>query len=280
MGFELIDRVPQFPPLSFLPSTVQPCAAWLADALAAQLTDEPMAWLGAQVQAIAQGADDRPVFTSFSQVPRRVGKADLDRNAAQLAAAQALCPGWQPQTWSVDQAARSLLLLALPQEDANQVQRRFEQLFTTAGLQELIALLQTLPLLPHPDRYRYWADEGIRSHMKGVFEAIVLRNPYPSLHFDEAAWNQMVLKTVFIESSLAPIEGFEARVNPTLARMAIDYVRERWAAGRQVTPEIWRAIGPFVTDEMLPELRRGLAMDDPLQRAAIFNCCPRLRDGG
>ncbi|MFM2429117.1 MAG: hypothetical protein RLZZ511_330 [Cyanobacteriota bacterium] len=274
MDFELIDRATPIALRSV------PCAALLGAALTAQLSGEVVDWLWAQVQAVAAGAPDRQLFASFSVMPRRVGKADLVLNADQITAAQTLCPGWQPQTWSVDQAARSLLLLALPQADAAQVQRRFEQFFTTAGLQELIALLQTLPLLPHPDRYRYWADEGIRSHMKGVFEAIVLHNPYPSLHFDEAAWNQMVLKAVFIESSLAPIYGFDDRANPTLARMAIDYIRERWAAGRRVTPEIWRAIGPFVTPAMLPELERGLAMDDPVQRAAILNCYPPLRSVG
>jgi hypothetical protein len=240
-------------------------ADWLVDCLPA----ERWQWLTTQLQAIAAGAPDRQVFTSFSLVSRQVGKADLHLNPAQIAAAQAFCPGWEPQTWSVDQAARSLLLLALPQDDPAQVARRFEQLFTTSGLQELIALHQTLPLLPHPDRYRFWADEGVRSHMKGVFEAIALRNPYPMLYFDEAAWNQMVLKALFIESSLAPIVGLDQRRNPTLARMAIDYVHERWAAKRQVNPELWRLVAPFVTDAIRPDLERGLAMDDRSQQVAI-----------
>jgi hypothetical protein len=246
-----------------------PLRAILADWLVDCLPAERWQWLTAQLQAVADGAPDRSVFTSFSLIARQVGKADLRLNPAQIAAAQALCPGWEPQTWRVDQAARSLLLLTLPQDDATQVAQRFEQLFTTAGLEELIALHQTLPLLPHPDRYRFWADEGVRSHMRGVFDAIALRNAYPLWHFDEAAWNQMVLKTLFIESSLAPIYGLDQRRNPTLARMAIDYVHERWAAKRSVSPEIWRLVAPFVTDAIMPDLERGLAMDDPEQRAAI-----------
>jgi hypothetical protein len=244
-------------------------AALLSHWLGTALSADQWQWLSAQITAIAAGAPDRQVFTSFSLVSRQVGKADLALTPAQIAAAQALCPGWEPQTWSVDQAARSLLLLALPQDDPDQVARRFEQLFTTSGLQELIALHQTLPLLPHPDRYRFWADEGVRSHMKGVFEAIALRNPYPMLHFDEAAWNQMVLKALFIESALAPIIGLDQRRNPTLARMAIDYVHERWAAKRKVNPELWRLVAPFVTDAIRPDLERGMAMDDPEQRQAI-----------
>jgi hypothetical protein len=244
-------------------------SALLSHWLGTALSVDQWQWLSTQVQAIAAGAPDRQVFTSFSLVSRQVGKADLALTPAQIMAAQALCPGWSPQTWSVDQAARSLLLLALPQDNPTQVAHRFEQLFTTSGLQELIALHQTLPLLPHPDRYRFWADEGVRSHMKGVFEAIALRNPYPAQHFDEAAWNQMILKALFIESELAPIVGLDDRRNPTLARMAIDYVHERWAAGRKVNPELWRLVAPFVTEAIRPDLERGLAMDDPDQRVAI-----------
>jgi hypothetical protein len=252
-------------------------SALLSHWLVAALPADKWQWLTAQIQPIAAGAPvglrptegDRQVFTSFSLISRQVGKADLALTPAQIAAAQALCPGWSPQTWSVDQAARSLLLLALPQDDPDQVARRFEQLFTTSGLQELIALHQTLPLLPYPDRYRFWADEGVRSHMKGVFEAIALRNPYPAQHFDEAAWNQLILKAIFIESPLAPIYGLDQRRNPTLARMAIDYVHERWAAKRKVTPELWRLVAPFVTDAIMPDLQRGMTMDDPEQRQAI-----------
>jgi hypothetical protein len=244
-------------------------AALLSHWLGTALSADQWQWLSAQITAIAAGAPDRQIFTSFSLVSRQVGKADLALTSAQIAAAQALCPGWEPQTWSVDQAARSLLLLALPHDDPDQVARRFEQLFTTSGLQELIALHQTLPLLPHPDRYRFWADEGVRSHMKGVFEAIALRNAYPAQHFDEAAWNQLILKAIFIESPLAPIYGLDQRRNPTLARMAIDYVHERWAAKRKVNPELWRLVAPFVTDAIRPDLERGMAMDDPEQRQAI-----------
>ena len=47
----------------------------------------------------------------------------------------------------------------------------------------------------------------MRSAVKPVFEAIAHRNPYPAEMFEEGAWNQMVLKALFIGSSLAPIRG-------------------------------------------------------------------------
>jgi hypothetical protein len=244
-------------------------ASWLADRVPATIWQP----LSAEFDAIQAGGGDREVFKLFSLLPRRVGKADLKLTVTEMRQAQESCQGWNPIDWTVDQAARSLLLLSLPQTDELQIQHRFTQLFTTSGLQELIALHQTLPLLPHADRYRFWADEGIRSHMTGVFKAIALNNPYPATHFDEAAWNQLVLKAIFIDSPLAPIYGLTDRANPTLARMLIDYAQERWAAGRRMTPEAWQLIAPFVTEAMLPDLRRALSMDDQIQQDAIIRAC-------
>ncbi len=46
--------------------------------------------------------------------------------------------------------------------------------------------------------------------MRVVFEAVAHRNPYPAEQLPEAAWNQMVLKALFVGSRLAPIVGLDA----------------------------------------------------------------------
>jgi hypothetical protein len=208
-------------------------------------------------------------------IPRRVGKQDLVPTADELALADRICPGWYPQNWSWDQVARSLLLLTLPQEHQEQVRYRLEQLFTTAGIGELVALHQTLPLLPYPERYRFWADEAVRSHMTAVFHAIALHNPYPARHFDAAAWNQLILKAIFVGAPLHPIYGLDERANSTLARMLIDYVHERWAAKRQFTPELWRLVAPFITTAILPDLETALSTGDRIQQEAVALACTR-----
>ena len=97
--------------------------------------------------------------------------------------------------------------------------RCLDQLCITADVSELAAFYRGLPLYPEPPRYLARATEGLRTNMKNVFESIAHRNPYPSEQFPEAAWNQMVLKALFVGSALWPIVGLDARANPALARM-------------------------------------------------------------
>ena len=104
--------------------------------------------------------------------------------------------------------------------------------------------------------------------MRPVFEAIAHRNPYARDFFDEAARNQMVLKALFIGSALGPIQGLDARANEDLAIMLRDYAHERWAAGRPVSPELWRCVGPFARGGAVADLERVLTTGDDAERAA------------
>ena len=96
-----------------------------------------------------------------------------------------------------------------------------------------------------PKQLEWQVGEGLRTSMRAVFEAIAHRSPFPKENFSEDRWNHMVLKALFIGSTLAPIQGLDERANPTLAEISADYAHERWAAGRPVTPELWRCIGPL-----------------------------------
>jgi hypothetical protein len=54
----------------------------------------------------------------------------------------------------------------------------------------------------------------------------------------------MILKAVFVESSLALIQGLDRRHNPALTQMLMDHIQERQAAKRSITPEIWQLLNP------------------------------------
>jgi len=200
-------------------------------------------------------------------VPRKLGKAELALSTADLAAADKAIAGWDPRGWDVTDAARILLLSGLP-AGGKPFAERFRALCRTADVAELAALYRGLPLYPDPAALEEQVGEGLRSNMRGVFEAITHRNPYPKAYFDQHRWNHMVLKALFIGSPLAPIQGLDERANPELARIMCDFAHERWAAGRPVPFEIWRCVGPFAEGGAIDDLARVLSSGEAVERRA------------
>ena len=234
------------------------------------------AWLRECAAGLAEGGSERELYRGVSLVARKLGKAPLALDGEALALAEQARPGWDPSRWSVDQAARVLLLLAAAR-DGDVFARRLEQLCVTADVDELVAFYRGLPLYPDPPRHRLRAAEGLRSNMSVVFEAVAHHNPYPAEQLPEEAWNQMVLKALFVGSALDPIVGLDRRANPTLARMLGDYAHERWAASRPVSPELWRCIGPFASGRLLADIGRVLETGTAPERAAgvlALRSCP------
>lgn len=187
-----------------------------------QASPEGVAWLGEKREQINNDDKGRVFFTAFSAVPRYIGKVQLQLTAQDLKTASELRPGWFPAHWSIDQAARTLLILTLPKYHPEKYVYTLEQVFKSADVGELVTLYQALPLLPYPERWQKRAAEGIRSNMTAVFNAVALRNPYPAEHLDTLAWNQMVLKALFVGSPLHLIQGLDSRANEELARMLTD----------------------------------------------------------
>ena len=229
------------------------------------------AWLRAAASSLQGGGSDRDLYRCISLVSRKLGKKPLHLDPAALALAAQARADWDPSAWTVDQAARVLLLLACSTEDAAEgarFVRRLDQLCATADVDELVAFYVGLPLYPHAPLHRQRAAEGVRSNMRVVFEAVAHRNPYPAEQLPEDAWNQMVLKTLFVGSPLAPVVGLDQRANAPLARMLGDYAHERWAASRSINPELWRCVGPFAAGPLLDDLARVLDTGTAAERDA------------
>ena len=74
-------------------------------------------WLEQRRAAIQAGADDRSLIIAFGQAARKVGRADLSLSADAIDQASEARPGWRPHAWTIDQAARALLILAIPSEE-------------------------------------------------------------------------------------------------------------------------------------------------------------------
>jgi len=238
--------------------------------LAARLPESAATWLSSGIERCRNGIADRDLYLLLSLVSRHVGTRRLALADDELEAASASRPGWDPREWTLDQAVRVYLLCASTSDGAR-LNERLDRLCGAADIGELVAFYRGLPLYPDQPRYALRAAEGVRSNMRVVFEAVAHRNPYPAEQFAEAAWNQLVLKALFVGSPLAPIVGLDTRRNPTLARMLRDYAHERWAASRPVSPELWRCVGPFaagpVLDDFARLFERGTADE---QRAAAL----------
>ena len=242
-----------------------------------RLPGDARAWLLDAARRISSASSDAELFRAVSLVTRKIGKEDLNLTAEERQAAGAARPGWDPRDWSVDQAARVHLLLSMG-DDGAVFSRRLDQLCVTADVGELVAFYRGLPLYPDQPRYVLRAAEGIRTNMRAVFEAVAHCNPYPSEQLPEAAWNQMVLKALFVGSRLEPIIGLDARANAALARMLCDYAHERWSAGRPVSPELWRCVGPFAAGAMVDDLKRVLDKGTGPEREAAALALSRSRD--
>lgn len=214
----------------------------LREVLADRLAPDDREWLAEACRGLSPDPSPAAFFAAFASAGRRAGKAPLMPDPSAAAAAEGAVPGWDLSGWSVADAARALLLLALP--PGRPGARLMDQLYETADTGEAVALLRALPLLPEPDLHLARAREGARSNARTQFEAVALGNPYPARHFDEDGWNQLVAKALFVGSPLDRIVGLDARGNAALARILVDHVAERTAAGRPHDPALWRCVDP------------------------------------
>lgn len=221
-----------------------------------QLPEPAAEWFRDRLSKLESDPQKQSFDITFGMIPRKLGKDDLQLSADDLAAANAAREGWNPSQWSIDAAARILILTDISKDNDASFAKRFKELHRTADLGELIALYSGLPIYASAEVLVEQTALGLRTNIKAEFEAISHRNPFPMEQFEENPWNNMVLKSLFIGVMLEPIQGLDQRANPELARILRDYAHERWAADRFVSPELWRCIGPFAKDEYLDDFQK------------------------
>ena len=254
-------------------SNVKLARQQLYNLLATRIDAKGKAWLDGKIEQLVREYSERDFYLTFNLIPRFSGKKPLKPDTDELQRLEALRNGLDLSNWTVDQVGRNLILLYIPFDDLEFYHITLKNLFETAGVDELVALYAGLPLSPLGEELKDRAAEGIRTNMTAVFDAMALNNPYPKDYFGDEAWNQMILKAFFMERPIYRILGVEDRHNEKLAHMISDYAHERWAANRITMPEMWRAIGTFVNDTLLADLRRMLEDPDKLQQQAAALAC-------
>ncbi len=236
--------------------------------LESRISEKDLETLKQAGESLQKEAEDWEVFSSFSKASRITGKEKAELSEDEIKEAGGLRRGWDPSGWTLDQLGRTYLVLSIAERGKEEFFEKLEKLFISGDLSETVALYQALPVLPWPDELTDRGAEGIRTNITSVFNAVALKNPYPADYFDDDAWNQVILKSLFVGSPLYKIQGVDRRANKPLAQMLVEYAHERWSAGREVSPELWRPAGPFIGEDFVDDLEKVINHPDKIQQYA------------
>ena len=245
-----------------------------ASLLQEQLTQTEWQWL--EARSLSSPIE---LMTGFVAVPRFIARQMVEPSPTQAQELSKFMPGFSVDGWTTVRLSRVWLLTCLDADDEAAYTRHVETLFDTAEMNELVALYSALLLLAYPQKWLFRATEAVRSNVGNVFDALVMNNPYPERYFNEAAWNQLVLKTIFNDKPIHRIVGLAKRNNADLARMLSDFAHERWAAGRTVAPEVWRLTPEFMDESILADIQHLFASGSSGdQKAAALACFYSKKD--
>jgi hypothetical protein len=230
----------------------------LIESLAESADPDAVSWLRDTISNLSVTFEKRPFYYSFSGVSRR-----FDKSAKIEGADDSPFDGWDEY-----RAARVALLLVLDEQEKTIFLETFFSVLNTADIREQIALFSSLQWMPYQDELIEAAVDGLRTNIVDIFDAIALDNPFPQMHFTEEAWNQMMLKAIFMTRPLHRIHGVAERKNRPLAEAISDLAHERWAAGRVITPEAWRSVIGFLDERHSDDIRKVAGSENPSDRAA------------
>jgi len=212
------------------------------------------AWLDAAIADTGDAAEPgETLLRLFPAARRQLGAGRLTTPEQEIATADGMV---RLGAWSPGGAGRIILLLDAVQRGGG------SELVTTvyrAGDEsERSSITRALSLLGSGFELKPLALQAGRTNSSVMFAALALDNPFPSAHYTDHEFNQLVLKSLFIGLPLEPVVGLAARINANLSRMCEDYFDERTAAGRPVPSDIWLALAPYASERGLRLLREHL----------------------
>ncbi|SCF45529.1 EboA domain-containing protein [Micromonospora mirobrigensis] len=185
-------------------------------------------WLDEALRRVA--AEPTTIARHFAAAGRHCGRAELP----------------DPPGWTADEAARVLLLTALPAGHADAA----TALYRHGDAAEKQAVLRALPLLPVGAAGVPLLHDALRTNDTRLVAAAL--GPYAG-HLDQAAWRQGVLKCVFMGVPLAAVADLDERADGELATMLAGLAAERAAAGRPMPADATDLLDRLAsTDQLSP----------------------------
>ena len=230
-------------------------------------------WLQERVVLISDSNDATQLQICFAAIARKIEKKIVHLDAYQKEQLTNFLPGLFIEGWTLHRLCRLYILLNLKEEDKEKYCVAIESLFVNAEMNERADLHAALPAFAYAKHWVKFCEEGIRSNIGVVLEAIMYNNPYPANYLEEAAWNQLVLKAFFTEKNINLIVGIDEKANAPLAATLIDYAQERWAANRAVNIQLWRLVAPFINDKNFAIIEKLYNSEDENTRLAAALAC-------
>ncbi|SDY88899.1 hypothetical protein SAMN05421684_2112 [Asanoa ishikariensis] len=181
------------------------------DELRAALDRAAVDWVDEAVRQVS--ADPGAIARLFPRAARACGRAPIAGG------------------WSADEAARALLLAALP---ADRVAAEADRLYRYGDASEKRAVLRALPLLPVGEAGVPLLHDAIRTNDTRLVGAAL--GTYAA-HLDAATWRQAVLKCVFMGLPLSIVDRLDERADEELRVMLAGLAEERAAAGRPMAAD-------------------------------------------
>ena len=229
-----------------------------------ELQDEKTkSWLDQKLHSIKT---DQDFFISFALINKKIPRDHLQLSPAKIQTIHLKYPEFNIENWTLDQLCRFSLLMYYPLLSVESLTK----LISVADTREQISIFKSIPYLENASHFAPIVVNGIRTNIVDVFDAITLKNPYPASYFSQDEWNQMILKAVFMERPIYQIKDIDQRKNEKLAHILFDYARERWAASRRVTPELWRMISGYITEKLFVEMIKKMAEGNAQDQKAML----------
>jgi hypothetical protein len=141
--------------------------------------------------------------------------------------------------WTVSEAARTLLLLALT-DPPDRLAGRCAALYVFGDAAERRAVLRALGSLPLGAHALPLVRDALRTNDPRLVEAAL--GPYGATHLDQRAWCQGVLSCLPLGVDPSRLAGLEQRADAKLRRMLVAFALERAAAGHDVPGALWRVV--------------------------------------
>ncbi len=144
--------------------------------------------------------------------------------------------------WTVSDAARVLLFSETVLSGLFSTDTLFQVYYRYSDGGERESLLKGLPFIQLSSESTEFIIDVARTNSLSLFTALTYKNPWLVVNLPVAAFNQIVLKSLFLGININTLEGLRAARNSDLGRMTADYVQERIDADRDIPDSIWLTV--------------------------------------